>query len=147
MDSTGDNFVVYVGIFITVVVLLFVVIAPIWIMPLFNKFDPIEENILKRDIDALAKDVSYPVTNIEVVDGSKRSGHSNAFQTGIGKTKKIVLFDTLMEQHLGILPQEEKEGDEDEKVEEPVAKEDEHSDMTEGEDENKTEKKRTEPLK
>jgi STE24 endopeptidase len=55
------------------------VLAPLVIMPMFNKYDPIEENALKKDIVALAEDVNYPVQKIEVCDGSKRSGHSNAF--------------------------------------------------------------------
>ena len=77
--KTGDNFFIYAGLFITFFVLIMVVLAPLVIMPLFNKFDPIEENLLKQDIQALAGDCKYPVSNIEVVDGSKRSGHSNAF--------------------------------------------------------------------
>lgn len=77
--KTGENFFIYAGLFITFFVLLMVVLAPLVIMPLFNKFDPIEENLLKQDIHALAQDCNYPVSNIEVVDGSKRSGHSNAF--------------------------------------------------------------------
>jgi len=98
-----DKFVFYAGIFITVFVAIFMILVPIFIMPLFNKYEPIEENQLKRDIWALAKDCKYPVSKIEVVDGSKRSGHSNAFQYGFGKIKKIVLFDTLLDQHLGKL--------------------------------------------
>jgi STE24 endopeptidase len=95
--ETGDNFFIYAGLFITFFMLIIIVLAPLVIMPLFNKFDPIEENLLKRDIEALAIDCKYPVSNIEVVDGSKRSGHSNAFQYGFGKIKKIVIFDTLLD--------------------------------------------------
>lgn len=79
IDRTGQYFVVYLGIFVTVFVLVLMVLAPLVIMPLFNKYDPIEENALKKDIVALAEDVKYPVHKIEVCDGSKRSGHSNAF--------------------------------------------------------------------
>ena len=73
-----------------------VVIAPLVIMPLFNKFSPFEENVLKKDIEALAQSINFPLQKLEVVDGSKRSGHSNAFFYGFGKFKKIVLFDTLL---------------------------------------------------
>ena len=107
--ETGDNFFIYAGLFITVFMLIIIVIAPLVIMPLFNKFDPIEENLLKKDIEALATDCKYPVSNIEVVDGSKRSGHSNAFQYGFGKIKKIVIFDTLLDQHLGKLNKKKEE--------------------------------------
>jgi STE24 endopeptidase len=79
INTTGKNFVIYLGIFITIFILLIMVLAPIFIMPLFYKFDPIEENQLKKDIVALAEDVKYPVQKIEVCDGSKKSGHSNAF--------------------------------------------------------------------
>ena len=99
--STGDLFVVYLGVSMTVVVLLFVVAAPTCLMPLFNKFDKIQKNLLRRDIFRLAKDVEYPLSKIEVVDGSTRSSHSNAFQYGFGKIKKIVIFDTLLRDHLG----------------------------------------------
>lgn len=99
------------GIFITVFVLLIMVLAPIFIMPLFHKYEPIEENLLKQDICALAEECKYPVSKIEVCDGSKKSGHSNAFQYGFGKIKKIVLFDTLLDQHLGKANGEKKEKD------------------------------------
>jgi len=66
-------------------------------MPMFYKFDKLEENSLKDDIEKLATDVNYPLSGIEVIDGSTKSSHSNAYQYGFGKIKKIVLFDTLME--------------------------------------------------
>ena len=99
--STGEYFVLYLGIAMTILVMFFVVAVPTCLMPLFNKFEPIEKNELQRDIFRLAKDVDYPVSKIEVVDGSTRSGHSNAFLYGFGKIKKIVLFDTLLRDHLG----------------------------------------------
>jgi STE24 endopeptidase len=74
-------------------------IAPTWIMPLFNKFEPLEEGELKTAILALADAVDYPVQNVLVMDGSRRSKKSNAFFTGFGKHKRIALFDTLIEQH------------------------------------------------
>jgi STE24 endopeptidase len=74
-------------------------IAPTWIMPLFNKFEPLEEGELKKAILALATSVDYPLQNVLVMDGSKRSKKSNAFFTGFGKNKRIALFDTLVEKH------------------------------------------------
>ena len=97
INRTGDYFYLWAGGFLTIVVLLLMVIAPICIMPMFNKYDPIEDNSLKKDIEALAREINYPLSKIEVVDGSQRSSHSNAFQYGFGKIKKIVIFDTLLE--------------------------------------------------
>jgi len=74
-------------------------IAPTWIMPLFNKFEPLEKGELKEAILSLAASVDYPLQNVLVMDGSRRSKKSNAFFTGFGKNKRIVLFDTLIEQH------------------------------------------------
>jgi STE24 endopeptidase len=74
-------------------------IAPTWIMPLFNKFEPLEEGDLKTAILALADTVDYPLKNVLVMDGSRRSKKSNAFFTGFGRNKRIALFDTLIEQH------------------------------------------------
>ena len=104
-----EKFVIYAGIFITVLIAIFMILIPLVIMPLFNKYEPIDDNPLKQDIEALAKECKYPVSKIEVVDGSTRSNHSNAFQYGFGKIKKIVLFDTLLNQHLGKINQTEEE--------------------------------------
>jgi len=71
-------------------------IAPTWIMPLFNKFTPMEPGELKSAILKYAGSVNFPVTNIFVIDGSKRSSKSNAFFTGFGRNKRIALFDTLI---------------------------------------------------
>ena len=77
--ATGEYFVLFVGIFLTIIVMLLIVIAPICIMPIFNKYDQIEENDMKKHIEALSTSLNYPLSKIEIVDGSKRSGHSNAF--------------------------------------------------------------------
>lgn len=74
-------------------------IAPTWIMPLFNKFTPLEESDLKTAIVNYAKSIDFSLDNIFMMDGSKRSAKSNAFFTGFGKNKRIVLFDTLIEKH------------------------------------------------
>jgi len=79
--------------------LLIAFIAPNWILPLFNKFTPLQEGELRSAIFDYAKSVSYPLTNIYVMDGSKRSSKSNAFFTGFGKNKRIALFDNLIEKH------------------------------------------------
>lgn len=74
-------------------------IAPTWIMPLFNKFTPLEEGELRSSIMAYAERVRFPLKGVFVMDGSKRSSKSNAFFTGFGKNKRIALFDTLIEKH------------------------------------------------
>ncbi len=74
-------------------------IAPTWIMPLFNKFTPLENGELREAIIAYAQSVRFPLQNLFVMDGSKRSTKSNAFFTGFGKNKRIALFDTLIAKH------------------------------------------------
>jgi STE24 endopeptidase len=78
--------------------LLMLVLAPVLILPLFNKFTPLPEGGLRERLLALAERTGFRARGIQVMDGSKRSRHSNAFFTGFGRFRKIVLFDTLMEQ-------------------------------------------------
>jgi len=74
-------------------------VAPTWIMPLFNKFTPLEPGELKEAILNYARSVDFPIKNVFVMDGSKRSSKSNALFTGFGRNKRIALFDTLIEKH------------------------------------------------
>ena len=74
-------------------------VAPTWIMPLFNKFTPLPDGELNSAIHAHAQGVQFPLKGIYVMDGSKRSGKTNAFFTGFGKNKRIALFDTLITNH------------------------------------------------
>lgn len=74
-------------------------IAPTWIMPLFNRFEPLAEGPLRDAIFAYAAKIDFSLDNIFVMDGSKRSTKSNAFFTGFGRHRRIVLFDTLIEKH------------------------------------------------
>ncbi len=69
------------------------------IVPLFNKLTPLPEGELKSAIEAFAVKINFPLDNILVIDGSKRSKKANAFFAGIGKRKKIVLYDTLIANH------------------------------------------------
>lgn len=73
--------------------------APTWIMPLFNKFTLMELGELKEAILKYTLSVNFPIKNVYVMDGSKRSSKSNAFFTGFGRNKRIALFDTLIAQH------------------------------------------------
>ncbi len=74
-------------------------IAPTWIMPLFNRFDPLEEGDLKDAIMAYARSINFSLDDIYIMDGSRRSSKSNAFFTGFGSHRRIVLFDTLIARH------------------------------------------------
>jgi len=74
-------------------------VAPTWIMPLFNKFTPMEAGELKEAILSYARSVDFPIKNVFIMDGSRRSGKSNAFFTGFGRNKRVALFDTLIAQH------------------------------------------------
>jgi len=78
--------------------LLLLVLAPVLILPIFNKFTPLPEGSLRERLLKLAARTEFRARNIQVMDGSKRSRHSNAFFTGFGGFRKIVLFDTLIEQ-------------------------------------------------
>lgn len=77
---------------------LMLVLAPVVIMPLFNKFTPLPEGSLRTRLLELARRTGFVARGIEVMDGSRRSRHANAFFTGLGKFRKIVLFDTLIAQ-------------------------------------------------
>ncbi|REL38378.1 M48 family peptidase [Rhodohalobacter sp. SW132] len=90
---------VYAWLAVTAFSLVMQYIAPTWIMPLFNKFEPLEDGELRQAIEAYAEKVDFPLQGIYVMDGSKRSSKSNAFFTGFGKNKRIALFDTLIENH------------------------------------------------
>lgn len=78
--------------------LLMMVLYPKLIMPLFNKLTPLPEGELRTRLLALSDRTGFKAATIEVMDGSKRSGHSNAFFTGFGRFRRIVLFDTLIAQ-------------------------------------------------
>ncbi len=73
-------------------------LAPSVIMPLFNKFLPLEDAALKTRVMALMQRTGFQANGFFVMDGSRRSAHSNAFFTGLGKQKRVVFFDTLLKQ-------------------------------------------------
>ena len=84
------------------VTLFMIVVQPLFvhvIAPLFNKFTPLEEGELRTAIEEYSEKVKFPIGRIDVMDGSKRSGHSNAYFSGLGKSRRIALFDTLLEKH------------------------------------------------
>ncbi|MEQ8580545.1 MAG: M48 family metallopeptidase [Marinoscillum sp.] len=97
--AMGSGFWVYFWIIITVFILFLNMFYTSLLLPLFNKLKPMEEGPLKESIQAYSEKVNFPLKNIFVMDGSKRSSKGNAFFSGLGKKKKVVLFDTLIEQH------------------------------------------------
>jgi STE24 endopeptidase len=98
MDTAGFYWWIWAFLFIAGFQLIMVIIYPTLIAPLFNKFERLPEGELRNRILRLAEQVGFKTQGIYSMDGSKRSAHSNAYFTGLGKAKRIVLFDTLIEQ-------------------------------------------------
>src|SRR5947207_8624066 len=99
IEWTGANWWIWAAVVVIAFQLLLMLTAPAVIMPLFNKFTPLPEgSTLRERLFALARRTDFPTRSIEVMNGSKRSHHSNAFFTGFGRFRKIVLFDTLVAQ-------------------------------------------------
>lgn len=85
---------------VTTFVMLFIqFIAPRWIMPLFNKFTPLEQGELREAIERYCGEIDFPLEGVYVIDGSRRSSKANAFFSGFGKHKRIALYDTLINNH------------------------------------------------
>jgi STE24 endopeptidase len=74
-------------------------IAPAWLMPLFYKFEPLKDGELRTRIEEYARDMDFPLKELFVIDGSRRSSKANAFFTGFGKNRRVALYDTLIEKH------------------------------------------------
>jgi STE24 endopeptidase len=89
----------YCWLAVVAVTLLMHYVAPVWIMPIFNRFEPLPQGELRDAILDYARRIDFALDNIFVMDGSRRSTKSNAFFTGFGKHRRIVLFDTLIERH------------------------------------------------
>ncbi len=96
--KTPDSWWLWVWAFWALVSLFLLFLSPYLIEPLFFKFSPLEREDLEQDVRQLLDDAGVKAGKVLQVDASRRSGHSNAYFTGIGKVKRVVLFDTLMEQ-------------------------------------------------
>lgn len=99
IQTIGPNFWIWFGLIAATFILVINMFYTSLFLPLFNKLTPLEDGALKTAIEAFAKKVNFPLSNIFVMDGSKRSAKANAFFSGIGKKKKIVLYDTLITNH------------------------------------------------
>jgi len=97
MERMGDLWWLYVWSVWVVFNLLLLFIYPTYIAPLFNDFEPMQDEAEKARIEALLKKCGFAASGLFVMDGSKRSTHGNAYFTGFGKTKRIVFFDTLLQ--------------------------------------------------
>ncbi len=98
-QQIGPNFWIWFGLIAATFILFVNMFYTSLILPLFNKLTPLQDGELKSSIETFAKKINFPLDNIFVMDGSKRSKKANAFFSGIGKKKKIVLYDTLIENH------------------------------------------------
>jgi len=99
VKTIGPEFWILFGILAAAFTLFMNMFYTSLILPLFNKLTPLAEGELKSTIENFASKVKFPLDNIYVMDGSKRSAKANAFFSGIGKKKKIVLYDTLINNH------------------------------------------------
>ncbi|KAI8822201.1 peptidase family M48-domain-containing protein [Fimicolochytrium jonesii] len=97
IEWAGSNFYFYIWVFVLVVQFVMILIFPTLIQPLFNKFTPLPEGTLRTKINELASRINFPLKKLFVIDGSKRSAHSNAYFYGFFKNKRIVLYDTLLD--------------------------------------------------
>jgi len=95
----GSDFWIWFGLVAAAFILLVNMYYTSIILPLFNKLTPLADGELKTAIETFSKKVNFPLDNIFVMDGSKRSAKANAFFSGIGRKKKIVLYDTLINNH------------------------------------------------
>lgn len=97
IQKTGSSFFYYVWLLTVAFSVFMLTIYPIAILPLFNKLSPLEPGPLKTGVENLAKRLKFPLKELYVMDGSKRSAHSNAYFFGLPWKKHIVIYDTLIE--------------------------------------------------
>ncbi|HPY75075.1 MAG TPA: M48 family metallopeptidase [Planctomycetota bacterium] len=96
IENIGSYWWIYVWLLFFSYGLLISFIYPIFIAPIFNKFTPLEEGSLRTRLESLVKKANFPLKNVFVMDASKRSVHSNAYFAGLGKTKRLVLYDSML---------------------------------------------------
>lgn len=96
---TGEHFWLWAWGALALFSIVGTIVFPTLIFPLFNKFTPLPEGELRDAIEEYARKVDFRLDNIYTIDGSKRSTKANAFFTGLGPVKRIVLYDTLIEKH------------------------------------------------
>ncbi|CAF0792174.1 unnamed protein product [Adineta ricciae] len=112
----GDYFFIYAWAFIASMSLGIAIIYPNYIAPLFDRYEPLREGELRTSIEQLANKIHFPLAKIFVVEGSARSAHSNAYFYGFFKTKRIVLYDTLIKGYNVHEDKDEKSNDDDSRL-------------------------------
>jgi STE24 endopeptidase len=98
-DSFGRLAWFYAWIVLSCFLVLIQPLFTLFIAPMFNKFTPLQDGELKQRIEDYAKKADFPIARIDIIDGSRRTSKSNAYFSGLGKNKRIALFDTLIEKH------------------------------------------------
>ncbi|MEW6705116.1 MAG: M48 family metallopeptidase [Pseudomonadota bacterium] len=98
MGAAGGLWWLWAWAVLTGYQLLMMVIVPLWVMPLFNKFEPLADESLRERVQALMQRCGFAAKGLFVMDGSLRSAHSNAYFTGLGRSKRVVFYDTLLQQ-------------------------------------------------
>jgi len=116
INAGGDFLFAYLWAFTTSVLLFFMTVYPDCIAPLFDKYSPLPEGDLRSRIEALADRIHFPLKKLYVVEGSKRSAHSNAYFYGFFNNKRIVLYDTLLQDYTPLNKEGEEESTGDEEV-------------------------------
>ena len=99
IQAIGPSFWIWFSVIASLTILLVNMFYTSVILPMFNTLTPLQDGELKNMIEMFAKKINFPLDSIFIIDGSKRSNKSNAFFSGIGKKKKIVLYDTLIQNH------------------------------------------------
>jgi STE24 endopeptidase len=99
INELGKDFWIWFWIAISLFLIFVNMFYTSLIVPLFNKLKPLEDGDLRMAIQEYSKNVGFPLDNIFVIDGSKRSTKANAYFSGLGSKKKIVLYDTLIQNH------------------------------------------------
>jgi STE24 endopeptidase len=97
IQHIGPNFFYYLWLFMLAVQAGWIMIYPILVVPLFNELSPLPLGPLKDSVEELARKLKFPLSELQVIDESKRSAHSNAYFTGFLWKKKIVIYDTLLQ--------------------------------------------------
>lgn len=95
VQKGGEYFFIWLWLMVGVITLILLTIYPAYIAPWFDKYTPLPDGELRTAIELLAKELKFPLGQLYVVEGSKRSAHSNAYFYGLFREKRIVLFDTL----------------------------------------------------
>ena len=98
IQKTGNSFFYYLWLFGVFLQIFAITVYPILILPLFNKLSPLPPGDIKTGVENLAQKLKFPLSDLYVIDGSKRSAHSNAYFFGLPWKKHIVIYDTLIEQ-------------------------------------------------